>query len=229
MLTGLFSTHAWEIGVVRRRVMNAQEPKLLQDRRDDGAGIPDHGRRQVPKYGRRSVSNQTNTVTCTRRSGEVLRLLMFPDAYASRPAPYVHRLGNPLEITRDAHGKPRVVLSIDRGGPVLIELDPEHGWLPRKLSGGFEITVTRFARENGVWFPVEGTFRASYVDEAGKLKSRPERFRVSNLRINRPIADDRFTLPDELKALADDRGLPPAFGPHTIEQAGLSDVKVSTV
>jgi peroxiredoxin len=133
------------------------------------------------------------------------------DDGASRPYFVLIDRGNPIEISRDHAGKPQAVLTIDCSGSVFrIELDPDHDWLPRKVA---EVaTVTKFAQNHGVWFPVEGI-----SDDPGRTNT----FQVVDLKINRPIRGgrDRFALPPDLKSRAVTTETPRAFGPETLAQA----------
>ena len=70
--------------------------------------------------------------------------------------------GAKLEISRDPTGQPTVTLFIERGNQHF-ELDPEYNYLPKRVTGDSQdIDVTKFVKENGRWFPVEG-----YVSEHG--------------------------------------------------------------
>ena len=140
------------------------------------------------------VSKQTDTRDFYEgEMSDVLWLIMFLDVRAGRPLYQFIDWGNPMVISRDAAGQPKVILIIDHGGPVAIELDPDHGWLPRKV--GQITSVTKFAKDNGVWFPVEGV-------SPGRDREGASTFQVVGLRINRPIADDRFTFPHDQKTKA---------------------------
>ena len=137
------------------------------------------------------VSKQTDTRDFYEgEMSAALWLMMFVDVRAGRPLYQFIDRGNPMEIARDPAGKAKVVLTIDHGGPVAIELDPDHGWLPRKV--GQLVRVTKFAKDNGVWFPVEGI---SHLGDSNQAST----FRIVDLRINRPIPDDWFTFPPEPK------------------------------
>ncbi len=92
-----------------------------------------------------------------------------------------------------------------RGQPIVLELDPKHDYLPKKLRTGdptaLTLEVQRFEQDNGRWFPVEGVFGHEGVD--GDTRT----FRATSLRINRPIDPSAFgppTLPDGI-ALIDHR------------------------
>jgi hypothetical protein len=102
--------------------------------------------------------------------------------------------GAKLEIGRDPTGQPTVTLFIEWGNQ-RYELDPEHDYLPMRVTGDSQdIIVTKFVNENGRWFPVEG-----YVTDHGANGKKERRvFRVEGLRINRPIPDSRFEAPVDL-------------------------------
>ena len=113
-----------------------------------------------------------------------------------------------VEIRRDANGKPTVSVARVRGSAY--ELDPDHDYLPRRVTGFLQdITVTRFARLNGRWFPVEGLIThnarvvyipkdGGFVDSGQRTKERRGAFVVTGLRINQPIPDSRFEKPPDL-------------------------------
>lgn len=76
------------------------------------------------------------------------------------------------------------------------ELDPEHDWLPRRVEfvdGHTRLDVTKFGRDNGRWFPVEGKGTRRHTAE-GAEDERTE-FRVTLLKINRPLPDGCFAVP----------------------------------
>ena len=183
--------------VVRHGAINAEGVEsYVQERRFDGMNhfyILADGKfpSEITTF---EVSKQTDTRDFYEgEMSDVLWLIMFVDVRAGRPLYQFIDRGNPMEISRDPAGKPKVVLTIDHGGPVAIELDPDHGWLPRKV--GQITSVTKFAKDNGVWFPVEGV-------SSGRDREGASTFQVVGLRINRPIADDRFTFPPDQKTKA---------------------------
>jgi RNA polymerase sigma factor (sigma-70 family) len=114
-----------------------------------------------------------------------------------------------VEVGRDANGKPMVTLSLAYESQ-RYELDPDHDYLPRRVTGHLQdITVTRFARVSGRWFPVEGLIthiaRDVLIQKGGDLVDTGERTRetraafvVTGLRINQPIADSRFEKPRDM-------------------------------
>ena len=103
--------------------------------------------------------------------------------------------GARLEVGRDFNDRPTVTLIVEHGTIHRYELDPDHGYLPRRMSGAFQdVTVTRFARDNGRWFPVEGLL----THHQPGMADRKGAFVVTGLAINRPIADARFELPPNL-------------------------------
>ena len=99
-----------------------------------------------------------------------------------------------LVVERDPGGEPRVIL-IDAERPeARAELDPGHGWLPRRIElGPKNVSIaTRFAREAGHWFPVEGTRTSPGKENAILTNS----FAITDLKINRPISDSTFERPE---------------------------------
>lgn len=105
--------------------------------------------------------------------------------------------GAPLEIGRDADGRPTATLVIGRGpASSRLDLDLDHGWLPRRVRGPMDVDVTRFTRVAGHWFPAEGTFRHPGPSDEARRRG----FVVRGLRINQPLPESRFRLtetPDE--------------------------------
>ncbi len=99
-----------------------------------------------------------------------------------------------LGVRRDEEGRDLVVLSSRfREMPVRWELDPSHDWFPVHYSLGdvLEGHVTRFGMDNGRWFPTEGFMITKNPDQpVDRVK-----FVISNLKINRPIPDSRFSPP----------------------------------
>lgn len=78
---------------------------------------------------------------------------------------------------------------------IKMELDEEHDWLPVNLelaNGEFQLQVTRFESQNGLWFSTEGNGRSRPDPRKGELRTE---FRVSDLKINEPIADSEFQKP----------------------------------
>jgi RNA polymerase sigma factor (sigma-70 family) len=110
-----------------------------------------------------------------------------------------------IEIGRDANGKPTVGMFLSYGSQ-RYELDPDHDYLPRRVTGTInDINVTKFARQNGRWFPVEGV--VTHRLAAGEVVR--EAFVVQGLKINQPIPDSRFEMPvdsDGIRVL--DRRIP---------------------
>jgi hypothetical protein len=103
--------------------------------------------------------------------------------------------GGRLESARGEGG--RETVSLIPAKPyqnIRIELDADHGWLAKKFVVGqdMEIVATRFSRDNGIWFPVEG-----YIThlKAAKNLARQEGFRVTGLRVNRQLSDFAFAAP----------------------------------
>jgi RNA polymerase sigma factor (sigma-70 family) len=201
--------------VVRYGLISAEGAETLwQERRYDGEVQTDVSgdSKFPPKIGYLSVSDQTDTRDRYEgaKSAVLWSMMGRGDDDASRPYYSLIDRGSPIEISRDQSGSPQAILTINRFGRILrVELDPDHSWLPRKITG--IATVSKFAQNHGVWFPVEGI-----SDDPGRTST----FRVVDLRINRPIRGgrDRFVLPPDLtgRALVEK---PRAFGYETLAEA----------
>jgi RNA polymerase sigma factor (sigma-70 family) len=207
----------------RRAVMHGTlEPdghvRVAQEKRDNGhtqiylmsnAETPD-------KITDVRITKQTNTRDAYRdEMGTVLWLLTpWTSGAGGAAQPLYQHLENTntstkVEIGRDANGKPTVTLTLAYEGQ-RYELDPDHDYLPKWVTGHLQdISVTRFAKVNGRWFPVEGLIthnaREVYTLKAGELadtglrtKERRGAFVVTGLRINQPIPDPRFEKPPDL-------------------------------
>ncbi len=196
---------------VRHGSINAEGAEtLIQERRFDGKTQTYIGAdgKYPPEITFVEVFDQTDTRDHYEGehgaiTGQVLMWIGGPDSPGARPFYTYIDGGAPLAISRDAGGKPRVVLTLGRhGAEYRFELDPEHDFLPRDVEGrSIRLFVTKFARVGGVWFPVEGS--------AGvRIKDREHRFKVVDLKVNRPIPDSRFTMPPELEARAVFMGRP---------------------
>lgn len=100
-----------------------------------------------------------------------------------------------LERILDPKGGERLVLTLFRADtPIRYELDPEHDWLPRRVEGMHDITVTKFGRDgDSRWLPVEWTSTQRWGD-----RNVPSIARVVNLKVNRPIPESRFQVPNPL-------------------------------
>lgn len=93
--------------------------------------------------------------------------------------------GAPVEIEGGAGGLREVIVRTKlRRTPLKITLDPEHDWLAKEVAYGdppFSVVkVTRFARDNGRWFPVEGLYDRAEAEGKRLLLA----FAVSRFRIN---------------------------------------------
>ena len=151
-----------------------------------------------------SITRQTNTRDAYHDQdgmGTVLWLLTpWTSGLGMAAQPLYQHLENPhtatsFEAGRDANGKPTVTLRLANEGQSY-ELDPDHDYLPRRVTGFLhDVTVTRFAKINDRWFPVEGlvTHHAH-----GMIGEKSATFVVTDLRINRPIPDSRFEMPPDL-------------------------------
>lgn len=109
---------------------------------------------------------------------------------------YVHLdAGAKLESAHGADGKElfRLHIQPQRGPTVHCELDPDHDWLARRVEvprDSTVVTVTRFRRENGRWFPAEVT--ESNVRDGERQRTG---YTVTDLRINRPVPISTFGPP----------------------------------
>ncbi len=215
--------------VVRHGSINpAGAETLIQERRFDGTTqtyIGGDGK-FPPKITWVEVFNQTDPRDHYEgEHGYATRLLMYFGPVAARPLHAYLDEGAKLDITRGPDSKPRVVLHLASrwGEDILYDLDPDHGFLPCRIEGPGGTVVTKFDKENGVWFPI-----------AGYGKSKPdgsrENFAVVDLKINRPVPDSHFTLPPDLKDRVDIRPSKlAAFGPDTLANAAKSPNDPKTI
>lgn len=103
--------------------------------------------------------------------------------------------GGKLESLHTENGQESFVITGGFGQDALrIELDREHGWLAKRitLAKSLEIVATRFERDNGMWFPVEGYM--THIGAPNGVSSQTG-FRVTSLRINRPLDSSVFDVP----------------------------------
>ena len=175
--------------------------------------------RDGPELGLAKARNQTSdrdhydgTMT------DALWMLICVDDFVARPLHLVLSGDGRLEIDRDpeAEGRPRVVLTA-RDGRLRYELDHERGWLPRRLrddQGSFDTTVTRFARVDGRWFPAELRAKLRPTDPGPNAL-----VRIEEVRINRPIPQERFRPPAGVEPMRVPYETPGAFGPETLIDA----------
>ncbi|MDR3636338.1 MAG: RNA polymerase sigma factor [Isosphaeraceae bacterium] len=172
------------------------------ERREDGkrSAYLSYSRKTPGQLADVNVDHQSNTRT--RYVGEMNDLTwMFlpigdPTATAvSKPLYSYLDDGVMLERLRDPNGGERLVLTLFRAdSPIRYELDPEHDWLPRRVDGMHDLVVTEFGKDGGgCWFPVEWTSLKRWGDQ-----SVPSISRVIDLKINRPIPDSRFQVPNPL-------------------------------
>ncbi len=151
-----------------------------------------------------SITRQTNSRDAYHDQdgmGTVLWLLTpWTSGLGMAAQPLYQHLENPhtatsFEAGRDANGKPTVTLRLANEGQSY-ELDPDHDYLPRRVTGFLhDVTVTRFAKINDRWFPVEGLVTHHAY---GMIGEKSATFVVTDLRINRPIPDSRFEMPPDL-------------------------------
>ncbi len=114
--------------------------------------------------------------------------------------------GGTLEAKR-VDGKVHAsIRSTHKGGPILIELDADHDWLPSRVSAEDALIyeATSFRRDNGRWFyeqgselrrhgPVTGPEAGEIVPGVpGEIR---EGFLVKSLSINRPLDSATFEAP----------------------------------
>jgi RNA polymerase sigma factor (sigma-70 family) len=209
------------VGVVlgrgdRRAVMHGTiEPdgrvRVAQEKRDNGrtqfylmsnAKTPD-------KITNATVKDQTNIRDSYHDEMGTVLWMLTPwtiKRFDARPL-YLHLdAGAKLEVGRGPDGKPSVMMILEYGSQ-RYELDPDHDFLPKRVTGSlYDTSVTKFAKDNGRWFPVEGLVthkaRPTPKESAGA-------FVVTGLRINRPIPDSRFEMPpgmDDVQVLDLSRG-----------------------
>ena len=115
--------------------------------------------------------------------------------------------GGTLEIKR-VDGKVRAsIRSTHQGGPIVIELDADHDWLPSRVSVAGDALIyeaSSFRRDNGRWFYEQGTDLRNHGPvtgpEAGEIVpgipgETREGFLVKSLSINRPLNSATFEAP----------------------------------
>ncbi len=106
----------------------------------------------------------------------------------------------------EGSGERVLVVSKFQGKPLRMVVDPERDWLPVEVAieGGMRIVATRFEKDNGRWFPVDGGMvrpKTVIVSPNGEIKKYTgneldvRQFEVSEFHINRPIPASRFELP----------------------------------
>ncbi|MFO0957968.1 MAG: sigma-70 family RNA polymerase sigma factor [Isosphaeraceae bacterium] len=128
--------------------------------------------------------------------GEMCSVLWLILPSGGKKAPFGSYGGRSrLEVDRDPQGHYRVSLVDDKNPQYRSELDPAHGWMPRRFQVGDEhvTTVTKFRRVADHWFPVAGTRTARSVDGEEPVTLSYE---VIDLHINEPIPDSRFNRDD---------------------------------
>jgi len=180
--------------------------RVTQEKRDDG-------RTQIHLITSAKTSDRISDVSITRQTntrdayydqdgmGTVLWLLTpWTSGLGSAAQPLYQHLENPntstsFTVGRDGNGKASVTLRLAYEGQ-RYELDPDHDYLPRRVTGSLhDVTVTRFAKVNGRWFPVEGLVTRH---ARGSIGIKQVAFDVTDLRINRAIPDTRFEMPPDL-------------------------------
>ncbi len=139
------------------------------------------------------VQSQTNDDRQYQGSFNCILWLLMP---GGRPA--FDHLG-PESMLENLHreGKPRLVINtVHRSMKLRIFLDPEHDYLASRVElepQGQPLIfwdVSRFDRDNGRWYPAEGTYLQA--TEATPLLAG---FKVTRCSINRPVEDSLFEMP----------------------------------
>ncbi len=101
--------------------------------------------------------------------------------------------GGSLELSR---GSKEVRLVFDhKGARKTCELDPDHDWLPGRLrmpDGMVLCEATRFTRERGLYFPVEGI---QAMPPSGQKQKLMMRIHVNRIQLNAPLPASRFLAP----------------------------------
>ena len=75
------------------------------------------------------------------------------------------------------------------------DLDAEHDWLPRRIeapNGAMVWVASKFKRESGLSFPVEG-----FMEQVDADRKMPQRtfFRVTAIKLNKNVSPSAFGLP----------------------------------
>ncbi len=83
--------------------------------------------------------------------------------------------------------------------PLLITVDRDRDWLPRKIVIGDEetvIEVTDFGLDNGRWFPIKGQGSSKKTDDDGQIVRGREQFSfsVSGFQFNTPIDPNDYSI-----------------------------------
>ena len=128
--------------------------------------------------------------TLSPPGGCILTMLLRPGGY---PVHTHLANGATLENKSDSQGRRSIVISSQlKGNPLLITIDPDHDWLASEVVLGRVLPstrrVTRFARLNGRWFPIEGIHERDGATDGLKPGIRRRAFAVSDLSINKPLA-----------------------------------------
>jgi len=147
-----------------------------------------------------NISAQKDTrESYTGRMSAVLWLLLP----GGRP-PYAHLEGSGSLSVENVGGRERVLLkSTHNGLPLRCILEPDHDWVPCHVELGsgdnmHDFEATSFIRDNGRWFPAEGSYTGDIlVGLPGERPSRKIRrgFDVTALKINHPLDQRLFALP----------------------------------
>lgn len=103
--------------------------------------------------------------------------------------------GAEFAVDRGSDGKPTYTIKFAyrfKDNVVKCELDPDHDWLPKRVSIGnlTTFTVSKFSLENGHFVPAEGEIEESSRGEVFKSL-----FRVESIAVNRGVAIARFEGP----------------------------------
>ena len=170
-------------------------PRLMQDIRIDGT------KRIILQY----IPKSSETVDQIRVSniedrGSVFAKGMNEVLWIIAPGgrPLYERLNAEVDLSVDQEKRPVIGFVLDGGRHVTCTLDRDRDWLPvhvnlRVAESEHVYDVKRFEKDNGRWFPMEGTMRTQ--GNRSEIRS----FLVTNLRINRGIPDSTFTMPQNLE------------------------------
>ena len=168
-------------------------PKRVEDVREDGKRLY-----QVSSFRGHPGSTESVSISNQRSTSEQYRGGMFRALWAFLPGGKpIHAWLDGAAISYPEGDKPDGlvrVATIHGKRPLILDLDPRHDYLPRRvdLVGKQTIVVEEFARDSGRWFPARGhsTERLGDAVEDARMT-----FVVDRLRINRPIDPARFGPP----------------------------------
>lgn len=179
----------------RRSVQWHYDGRILYDLREDGrrAYQTEYFGGTSESVNHTSVQNQSNTRDSYKGT---MNLVLWTITPAGRPLyTYIADTEGIDEIERSGMRLLRVRTK-DRNRPVVLELDPAHDYLPRRVYVGdeersLEYLVESFQRTDGRWFPKEGRLIDRMSGRADDLTT----FDVESASINRPVPDALFAPP----------------------------------